>query len=125
MNKDSFFETALARAIEELPEEFKAKMENVDIILEDFPDEETLRSMGASDRWELLGLYVGTPITQQSVFWTPPVPHRIFLFKKPILMACPERRRLARAIRDVLIHEVGHHLGFDDDALYAMDEPDA
>jgi predicted Zn-dependent protease with MMP-like domain len=125
LNKDSFFETALARAIDELPEEFRAKMENVDIIVEDFADAETLSSMGIVDRHELLGLYVGVPLTAQSSFWVSPLPHRIFLYRKPILRSCPGRRFLAREIRDVLIHEIGHHFGFDDEALYRMDELDA
>jgi predicted Zn-dependent protease with MMP-like domain len=124
LNKDSFFNEALARALDDLPEEFKAKMENVDVIVEDFADVETLRSMGIADRYELLGLYVGAPITSESVFSINPLPSLIFLYKKPILRASKDRRMLVRQIRDVLIHEIGHHFGFDDDELYRMDEVD-
>lgn len=94
-------------------------MENVEILVEEFADVETLRSVGLESPWELLGLYVGVPLTQQSVFYVNPFPERIYLFRRPILRAAGGRP-LVEVIREVVIHEVGHHFGFDDAQLDEM-----
>lgn len=114
------FNKHVAQALEELPAEFRAKMENVEIIVEDFADDEMLESVGVNSPWYLLGLYVGVPITQRSVFALDGLPERIYLFRRPIIRAAGRFENVVHTIRDVLIHEVGHHFGFDDDKLAEM-----
>lgn len=114
------FSRYLEQAMQDLPEEFREKLENVEVIVEDYPDRETLASMGIRSRLGLLGLYVGTPITERSVFQLASLPDRIYLYRIPILRAAGGRHRIADTIRDVFIHEVGHHFGFDDDQLDEM-----
>jgi predicted Zn-dependent protease with MMP-like domain len=111
------FRKNVADALEELPNEFRDKMENVEIIVEEFPDPETIQAVGATSRWNLLGLYVGVPITQRSVFSVSILPERIYLYRRPILRAAGGAENVVDTIRDVFIHEVGHHFGFDDDEL--------
>lgn len=106
--------------MEDLPDEFREKLENVEIIVEDYPDRQTLTEMDIRSRLDLLGLYVGTPITERSVFQHGTLPDRIYLYRVPILRAAGGRHRIADTIREVFIHEVGHHFGFDDDQLDAM-----
>ena len=72
-------------ALEEMPPEFTRKLDNVDVLVEELADPETLMSMGIPSPYQLLGLYVGVPITQQSVFAVIPVPDRIYLYRLPIL----------------------------------------
>ncbi len=115
------FSRYVGKALRELPQEFREKLENVDVVVQDFPDEETMDSMGIEDRYELLGLYVGVPITERSVFQYGNLPDRIYLYRKPILREAGGRERIAQTIRDVVIHEVGHHFGFDDEQLEEMD----
>ena len=74
-------------ALEDLPEPFKRKLQNVEVLVEDFADPDTLQSLGIRSRNELLGLYVGVPITRQSVFTVSPLPDRIYLYRLPILRA--------------------------------------
>lgn len=114
------FEKKVAEALENLPEEFQEKLENVEVMVEDFADSETLRSVGVRSKWDLLGLYVGVPLTQQSFFATHVLPERIYLYRKPILRVSRGPENVAAEIRDVVIHEVGHHFGFDDEELDAM-----
>jgi predicted Zn-dependent protease with MMP-like domain len=114
------FRKNVAKALDELPDEFRAKMDNVEIIVEDFPDLETIRAVGAGSRWGLLGLYVGVPITQQSVFSVSILPERIYLYRRPILRAAERSENVVDTIRQVFIHEVGHHFGFDDEELDEM-----
>jgi len=114
------FEKKVAEALEDLPEEFQKKLENVEVLVEDFADPETLSSVGVRSKWDLLGLYAGVPLTQQSFFATNVLPERIYLYRKPILRLARGPEEVTAAIRDVLIHEVGHHFGFDDKELEAM-----
>jgi acetylglutamate kinase len=108
------------RSLDLIPKDFKEKIQNTEIIIEDFPDWDMLNDLGISSRWELLGLYVGVPITNQSFFSTAPLPERIYLFRKPILRAAGSPENIPSVIRDVLIHEIGHHLGFSDSELSKM-----
>ena len=114
------FRKHVSRAIDEIPEEFRQKMENVEVLVEDFPDEETLASLGIESVWGLLGLYVGVPLTGQSFFSVSVLPDRIYLYRKPILRAAGQGRSVVDIIREVVVHELGHHLGFDDEELENM-----
>jgi predicted Zn-dependent protease with MMP-like domain len=114
------FSKAVSRALQELPEEFLKTMDNVEVLVQDFPDQETLHSLGLESKWDLLGLYEGVPITGRSVFSMNPFPERIFLYRQPILRAARTGRNLVGLIREVVVHEVGHHFGFDDEQLYEM-----
>jgi predicted Zn-dependent protease with MMP-like domain len=114
------FSKAVARALQEIPEEFLETMDNVEVLVEDFPDRETLESLGLESRWDLLGLYVGVPLTGRSVFSMNPFPERIFLYRLPILRVARGGRNVTGIIREVVIHEVGHHFGFDDRQLDEM-----
>ncbi len=114
------FRKQVSRAIDEIPEEFRQKMDNVEILVEEFPDEETLESLELNSVWDLLGLYVGVPLTGQSFFSGNPLPDRIYLYRKPILRAARQGRSVVETIREVVLHELGHHLGFDDEQLENM-----
>ncbi len=116
------FSRLVDQALKGLPPEFLEKMENVDVMVEDLPDWETVRSLDLGSPYELLGIYMGVPITQKSVFVTNPVPDRIILYRLPILAQAATREEIVTAIRDVLVHEVGHHFGFDDRELDEMME---
>ncbi|MBI5252306.1 MAG: metallopeptidase family protein [Desulfomonile tiedjei] len=97
-------------------------MENVEVIVEDFPDEETMASLGITSKWGLLGLYVGVPITHQSVFSMNVLPERIYLYRRPIVRVAGSPHYVVETVRDVLLHEIGHHFGFDDEELEHMTE---
>jgi predicted Zn-dependent protease with MMP-like domain len=114
------FRRSVAKALEEIPLEFQDKMENVEVLVEDFADNETLGSLGIRSPWELLGLYVGVPITERSFFSTGYLPERIYLYRRPILRAAGQPENIVETIREVVIHEIGHHFGFDDDELEKM-----
>lgn len=114
------FSKHVAKALEELPAEFQERMENVEVLVEDFADMETLHSLDLESPWELLGLYVGVPINERSVFSPGYLPDRIYLYRRPILRAAGSLQNVVTTIREVVIHEVGHHFGFDDDELEEM-----
>lgn len=119
MTRDQF-DRSVPEALDRIPEIFREKMRNVEVLVEDFPDQETLRSLDLDSKWALLGLYVGVPLTHQSFFSTNVLPDRIYLFRHPIVLAAGSPGKVPTVIKDVIIHELGHHLGFTDEQLYAM-----
>jgi predicted Zn-dependent protease with MMP-like domain len=121
INERTLFSDAVADAVEEVPEEFQRYLENVEIFVEDFADANTLNSLGMDSPWQLLGLYVGVPHDRKSVFYVAPVPDRIFLYRRPILHAAGRKESIMEKIREVLIHEIGHHFGFSEKQLEEME----
>jgi len=114
------FDRSVAEALDQIPEIFRRKMDNVEVLVEDFADRETLRSLDIDSRWNLLGLYVGVPVIHQSFFSVNVLPDRIYLFRHPIVLAAGSPEKVPTVIKDVVIHELGHHLGFTDAQIYAM-----
>ncbi|MGA8832871.1 MAG: metallopeptidase family protein [Desulfomonilaceae bacterium] len=119
MNEILFQEKAL-EALEQIPANFLEHLENVEIIVEDFANPDILRSLNIDSKWHLLGLYVGHPLTERSFFQTTLLPDRIYLFRLPILQSYEGKMNIVEAIREVIVHEIGHHFGFNDDELLDM-----
>jgi predicted Zn-dependent protease with MMP-like domain len=118
------FARHVAEALDQIPKEFRDRMENVEILVEDFPDQATIESMGLNSKWDLLGLYVGVPLSNRSVFSTAYLPETIILYRRPILRAAMNEANLPHVVRDVIVHELGHHFGFSDAELYSMTGPE-
>ena len=114
-------------AFASIPQRLRAMVEGVAIRVEDFPDEDTVREMELESPFELLGLYVGVPFGEKSVTQTAQHPDMIFLYRRPMLdYWCETGEDLPHIVRHVLIHEIGHHFGFSDDDMEALErEADA
>ena len=111
------FEATAEQALQELPPDLAAKIENVDIFVEDYPSLEVQRSMGVS-RYGLLGLYSGTPRNHRSPFhYGNTLPDRIYLYQKNIESVSPDRETLKHQIQRTVLHEIGHYFGIDDARL--------
>jgi predicted Zn-dependent protease with MMP-like domain len=105
------FEDLVNRAMEEIPEEFLEKLENVDIFVEEVPSPELLKEMGMTGRDLLFGLYQGVPRPGKSFFQGQALPDRIILFRQPILSICHTAHEIMEQIKKTLIHEIAHHFG--------------
>ena len=105
------FARLVARALDELPAEFRERMRNIEIVVEDEPSPEQLRGDG-----ELLGLYEGVPLTDRGAM-EPYLPDRISIFRGPIERISASPRRQADIVRDTVVHEIAHHFGISDDRL--------
>lgn len=117
----------LAReAFDALPAPFGALAGDVVIRIDDFADKETLASFGMEDPFELTGLYHGVDIGLRDGMGAAPEPSRIFLYRRPILDEWCERGDvgLSEIIAHVLIHEIGHHFGLDDDRIHEVEGDD-
>ena len=115
----------LAReAFDGLPEPFRSLAGEVVIRVDDFADEEVLAGFGMEDPFELTGLYHGVDIGQRDSLGPAAEPSRIFLYRRPILDEWCERGDvgLSEIIAHVLIHEIGHHFGLDDDRIDVVED---
>jgi predicted Zn-dependent protease with MMP-like domain len=113
------FSQLVADALDSLPEEFLERMENVEVLIEEWPSGNDLEDAGlaARDRSSLLGLYHGVPLTHRGAFYTA-LPDRITIFQKPIERLAGEDEDEIRAqVRHTVIHEIAHHYGISDERL--------
>ena len=102
-------------ALSAIPQELRNLVGGTVMAVEEAPDDDVLAEMGIESPWELTGLYRGTPLTQKSVLDLPAEPDTIVLFREPILLEWIETGEdLFRLVRNVLIHEIGHHFGLSD-----------
>ena len=116
---------ALARAaMARLPGQFRERLGEVLLRVEEFADEETLAALGIDDPFELTGLYEGVPLGEKSITESGAMPDCIRLFRAPILDEWIARgdETLEHLVAHVLIHEVGHHFGLSDAAMAALEE---
>jgi predicted Zn-dependent protease with MMP-like domain len=107
-------EAMAEEALASLPHQFLQQIRNTAIRVEEFADEETLREMGIENPFDLTGLYHGVPLIHQSVSNVRAMPEMIYLYRQPILAEwCETGEDLTRLVRHVLIHEIGHHFGYE------------
>ncbi len=111
------FEAAVADALDAIPEEFAAALDNVAVVVEDEPSDDELLDVGLDPETEtLFGLYQGVAMPERG-FEYAELPDRIVVYRLPLLEACRDRAELVREIRDTVVHEIGHYFGLDEDAL--------
>lgn len=144
---DEEFESAIEDALDAIPERFLKALENIEIVMQDEPDEEQLASVdgpvwddgaewddegdrgegdetadgGACDGpGELFGLYEGIALPERGDYGWCEVPDVITIFKGPHERAFDTREQVVEEIGKTVIHEIGHYFGLDDDKLYEM-----
>ena len=115
------FDALVFRAIETLPPEFRSKLENVDVLVEDWPSPQQLRQLRLRNKAQLLGLYEGVPQTKRDSSYNLVLPDRITIFQKPIEMNCRSDKEIEDEIGRVVRHEIAHHFGIGDATLYKIE----
>jgi predicted Zn-dependent protease with MMP-like domain len=116
------FEAMAHTAWDQLPSEFRTMAGDVVIRVEDFASDETLDELGIEDPFDLTGLYQGVSLDKQSVSDGPRDPDMVFLYRRPILDEwAGSDEELGHLVAHVLIHEIGHHFGFSDDDMEAIE----
>ncbi len=111
------FEQLVVQALQTLPAWVHEKMDNVDITVDEVPSAAQIRRLGLPSHATLMGLYEGVPKTRRSHGYGMVLPDKITLFRRPILAACRTPQEVRERIRKVVIHELGHHFGLDENRL--------
>jgi predicted Zn-dependent protease with MMP-like domain/Flp pilus assembly protein TadD len=114
VSEDAFREVA-AQAIADLPRSIREYVENVPVIVDDFPDAELLSEENVSP--QILGLFIGVPRTEAAVTAQAQDVDRVILFKKNLEKVCRTHAELIEQIQVTVKHEIGHYLGLDEEDL--------
>ena len=109
-------EKAVAELLEELPPEIKRHIENVEIVIEDWPDPSLLGKFRRRPPL-VLGLYHGVPISRRGPRYGNVLPDRIIIYQKVIESLCSDEECFLSTLRKVVLHEIGHYFGLDDFTL--------
>lgn len=114
---EALFDQFVAEALERLPEFFRSRLENVEIVVEDWPDRRTMRLAGVRSPADLLGFYHGVPLTRRTSNYMLVLPDRITLYRQPILMRGRTPEEVRTLVERTLRHEIAHYFGIDDERL--------
>ena len=110
-------------AIARLPETFRVHLKGVVLRIEEFADNDVLNELGIEDPFELSGLYSGRSLDALSSWASGELPPMIHLYRRPLLDEWVETGvGLEDLITHVIVHEVGHHFGFSDADMHAIEE---
>jgi predicted Zn-dependent protease with MMP-like domain len=110
------FAEVVEEVLDSLPKEFRSRIRNVAVLVEDFPPDQPSPQSGRRKRL-VLGLFHGVPTTKKSVFDLSTGPDHVVLYQKNIEAVCSTEAEIRDQIRRTVIHELGHYFGMDEDQL--------
>jgi predicted Zn-dependent protease with MMP-like domain len=113
------FSELVSRALDNLPDEFLDIMDNVEVLVEDYP---TPKQHRGAKRMDLLGLYEGIPMTERDTHYGLVLPDKITIFQKPIEAICQSDAQIIDQVEKTVRHEIAHHFGMTDDQLDEIEE---
>jgi predicted Zn-dependent protease with MMP-like domain len=118
MRREHFLKL-VGEALDSLPGQFRARIHNVAVLVEDLPREETISVGGQkqSPRTLILGVFHGVPMTKKSIFDLSTGPDYIVLYQKNIEAVCSNDAEVREQVRRTVIHEVGHYFGLSESEL--------
>ncbi len=121
MNQEEFAQL-VTKALEDLPEEFLTRLENIDVVVEEKPTQSQLRESGLRRGETLPGLYEGVPQTRRTSYYGMVLPDKITIFQKTIEDKCRNDAELFAEISRVVKHEIAHHFGISDARLREIEK---
>jgi len=114
---DSDFEQLVNEGIEAIPKRFLDLLDNVAIVIEDFPTPEQSRKLHLKHKWALFGLYEGVPQTKRGNPYAVNLPDKITIFRQPIQQAATGPEEIKEIVTNTVWHEVAHYFGLDHDQI--------
>jgi len=111
------FEKLVEKALERLPGEFRQALDNLAIVIEDWPDPAVVEEITGDPAEVIYGLFSGTPLPERRFEDSGDLPPIIALYQGPLEEDFPDRSELAREVEITLVHELAHFMGFDEDAV--------
>ena len=115
MSREDFTKT-VGETLDSLPQEFRSRIRNVAVLVEDLPAHQP-PPKGGQPRTLLLGVFRGVPMTHKSVFAIPAGPDQVVLYQKNIEAVCSTEAEVRHQIRQTVIHEIGHYFGMTEEQL--------
>jgi predicted Zn-dependent protease with MMP-like domain len=118
------FEDLVERALRRLPRKFKDKLANIAVVVEDWPDDDTLGDLGIEPPDTLYGLYRGVDLTHRDGSYGNVLPDTVTIYQGPIEEDCADEEEMADLVRETVIHEIGHYFGLDDETMERIEDSD-
>jgi len=119
------FQRLVVSALQDLPEEFRRRLENVEILVEDWPPGGRGKRRRGRQGSSLLGLYHGYPLKERSSWYGNVLPDRIVIYRGPIESSCRDEKEIRRLVKEVVLHEIGHYFGLEEGELRAVEEEES
>jgi predicted Zn-dependent protease with MMP-like domain len=116
------FEACVEEGLASIPVEFRDRLENIAIVIEDEPTPEQRAYAGLEDDETLLGLYEGVSLDRRDSGYAGVMPDRITIFRKPILEEARTPEEIPDIVRDTVWHEIAHYFGMDEDEVQAAEQ---
>jgi predicted Zn-dependent protease with MMP-like domain len=120
VDRDTFVSMVL-RALDALPDQFRERIENLDVAVEDAARPEDYARTRTPVRGTLLGVYRGVPLTRRGRGYNMTLPDTIVVFQQPIERLARDEADLERRVAHVVRHEVAHYFGISDERLREID----
>jgi len=111
------FMALVEHAMERIPDEFRMAIQNLQIVVEDWPDPAVMEDVTGDPDEVLYGLYTGTPLPDRGAGYGNTMPDVITLYQGPLEEDFPDRDELCYEIEVTLVHEIGHYFGFDEETI--------
>jgi len=115
--KRAEFDALVKKALDRIPGRFRAALDNVEIVVEDWPDPDLMLEVLGDRDAEVYGLFSGRPLPERSFGDWGDLPSIIYLYRKPLEEDFPDAGELAREVEVTLVHEIAHYMGFDEEIL--------
>ncbi len=116
------FERLVAEALEELPEEFQKRLDNVDLVVAAYPTREQMKMAGIGSHQTLFGLYEGVPLTKRDRGYHLVLPDKITIFQRPMEAVGRTNEEIRSLVRKTVMHEIAHHFGIGDERLRELEK---
>jgi predicted Zn-dependent protease with MMP-like domain len=115
--KRAEFDALVTQALQRIPQRFRAALENVEIVVEDWPDPGLMEEVTGDPDEQVYGLFTGRPLPERSFGDWGDLPSIIYLYRKPLEEDFPDPQELSREVEITLVHEIAHYMGFGEDIL--------
>lgn len=111
------FEALVAAALRDIPPDLRRALDNIEVVVDDWPTEEQLADLDLGPEDLLFGLYQGTPLPERSPLLPYTLPDVITIFHGPLEESCESEEEMKEEIRRTVVHEIAHYFGIDEDRL--------
>jgi predicted Zn-dependent protease with MMP-like domain len=111
------FEQLVVQALEDLPGYFQEKLQNIEVVVADWPTPAERQAVGLKPGQLLFGLYQGIPLTRRTSHYGLVLPDKITIYRMPIEQVCRTPAQVIQRVQHTVKHEIAHHFGISDDRL--------
>lgn len=120
---DEEFSDLIGQMLDELPEKYVSRLQNVVITYADEPDHSQRKKLNLRGNQSLFGLYEGVPLTQRGNGFSGQIPDKITLFKLPLFyFSRGDPGKFKTQVKHTLWHEIAHYFGLNHERIHELED---